>query len=70
METETMGRVLTEATFENIEDLWESKRGLRPAEQVRRLTVDNALVDTGATLLSLPSRLIQQLGLKEQRRKS
>ena len=43
METESMGRVVTEATFENLEDLWEAKRGLRPTEQVRRLTVDNAL---------------------------
>jgi clan AA aspartic protease len=69
METETMGRVLTEATFENLKDLWEAEKGLRPSEQVRRITVDDALVDTGATLLSLPSRLIQQLGLKEQRRR-
>ena len=69
METETTGRVVTEATFENLEDLWEAKRGLRPTEQVRRMTVDNALVDTGATLLSLPTRLIRQLGLKEQSRR-
>jgi predicted aspartyl protease len=63
METETMGRVLTEATIENLEDLWAVKRGLLAAEQVRRITVADALVDTGATLLSLPTRLIQQLGL-------
>lgn len=58
-----MGRVLTEATIENLEDLWAVKRGLLAAEQVRRITVVDALVDTGATLLSLPMRLIQQLGL-------
>jgi predicted aspartyl protease len=63
METATMGRVLTEATIENLEDLWAVKRGLLAAEQVRRITVTDALVDTGATLLSLPTRLIQQLGL-------
>lgn len=63
METETLGRVLTEATIENLEDLWAVKRGLLPPEQVRRITVADALVDTGATLLSLPTRLIQQLGL-------
>ena len=65
METETMGRVLTEATIENLEDLWAVKRGLLPSEQVRQITVTDALVDTGATLLSLPTRLIQQLGLSK-----
>jgi predicted aspartyl protease len=65
METHAMGRVLTEATIENIEDIWAVKRGLLPPEQVRRMTVVDALVDTGATLLSLPTRLIQQLGLNK-----
>ena len=65
METEAMGRVLTEVTIENLEDLWAVKRGLLPPEQVRRITVADALVDTGATLLSLPTRLIQQLGLSK-----
>ena len=32
-------------------------------EDVRRIVVPDALVDTGATLLSLPRRLIGQLGL-------
>jgi len=63
METQTMGRVLTEATIENLEDLWAVKRGLLTADQARRITVADALVDTGATLLSLPTRLIQHLGL-------
>ena len=65
METDIMGRVLTEATIENLEDLWAVKRGLLPPEQVRRITVADALVDTGATLLSVPTRLIQQLGLSK-----
>jgi predicted aspartyl protease len=65
METDTMGRVLTEATIENLEDLWRSNRGEMPPDQVRRITVTDALVDTGATLLSLPTRLIQQLGLSQ-----
>jgi predicted aspartyl protease len=63
METETMGRVLTEATIENLGDLWNVQQGLLPPEQVHRITVTDALVDSGATLLSLPTRLIQQLGL-------
>jgi predicted aspartyl protease len=65
METDLMGRVLTEATIENLEDLWAAKRGLLPPDQVRRIVVADALVDTGATLLSLPTRLIQQLGLSK-----
>ena len=64
METKTMGRVLTEATIENIKDLWAAESGLIGADQARRLTIPDALVDTGATLLSLPTRLIDQLGLK------
>jgi predicted aspartyl protease len=65
METETMGRVLTEACIENIKDLWAIECGLKPADQARRVDVKDALVDTGATLLSMPTRLIQQLGLKK-----
>jgi predicted aspartyl protease len=60
---EAIGRVLTEATVENLEDLWAIKRGLIPPEQARQVTVSDALVDSGATLLSMPTRLIQQLGL-------
>ncbi len=69
METITMGRVVTEATIENLEDLWRERRGTNPPDQVRRVMVPDALVDTGATLLSLPSRLIRQLGLNEQYRR-
>jgi predicted aspartyl protease len=58
-----MGRVTTEATIENIQDLWDVGRGYLSADRVRRIVVSDALVDTGATLLSLPTRLIQQLGL-------
>src|SRR5258708_4648269 len=65
METETMGRVLTEATIENLKDLWDAQRGLRPTDQARKVTVPDALVDTGATLLSLPTTLIQKLGLAQ-----
>jgi predicted aspartyl protease len=69
METATMGRVLTEATIENLEDLWAVKRNLMPPEKARRIVVADALVDSGATLLSLPSRYIHQLGLSPQVKK-
>lgn len=64
METETVGKVLTEAKIENIKDLWAVEQGLRPADQARSITVPDALVDTGAFLLSLPSTIIGQLGLQ------
>lgn len=60
-----MGRVTTEATFENLEDLWAVKQGLKTADQARAVIVTDALVDTGATLLSLPASLIKQLGLTQ-----
>jgi predicted aspartyl protease len=63
MEPDPTGRVVTEAAIENLEDLWAVKRGLLPADQVRQVVIPDALVDTGATLLSLPTRLIEQLGL-------
>lgn len=68
-ELEEMGRVETEATIANLKDLWSVEQGLISPEQVRRVTIQDALVDTGATLLSLPTRLIQQLGLAERGRK-
>ena len=47
METQEMGRVLTEATMEDLGDLYEVKRGRLAPEQVRRVTVPDALVDSG-----------------------
>jgi predicted aspartyl protease len=63
MET-TMGKVLVTAKIENLEDLFAVNKGLLQPEQVRSLEVTDALVDTGATTLSLPKRLIEQLGLR------
>jgi predicted aspartyl protease len=66
MESATVGRVLTEAKIENLEDLFAVKQGHKTPDQVRAITVPDALVDTGATLLSLPTHLIRQLGLAHQ----
>jgi predicted aspartyl protease len=65
METATMGRVITEATIENLKDVWSVEQQTISPEKARRISVSDALVDPGATLLSLPTRLIQQLGLKK-----
>ena len=69
METVTMGRVVTEATVENLEDLYEVKTGRRRAEDVRRVIVSDALVNTGTTSLSIPVSLVQQLGISPVSRK-
>jgi len=62
-EQETVGRVLTSATIENMRDLWDAECGRCAPDQVRRLELTDALVDTGAIALSLPTRYIRQLGL-------
>ena len=65
MEIATMGRVTTEAMVENLQDLWDVNRSMLAADQIRKVTISDALVDTGATTLSLPSRLIKDLGLRK-----
>lgn len=67
METETMGKVLVTAKIENLEDLYQVKRGLLPDDQVRRVEVIDAIVDTGATTLLLPKRMVAALGLEPLR---
>ncbi len=59
-----MGRVVVELLIENFGDLWAVRHGTLSADLVRRVVVPDALVDSGATLLSLPTRVIQQLGLQ------
>ena len=67
METPTMGKVLVTAKIENLEDLYSVKKGLLPDDQVRRIEVHDAVVDTGATTLLLPKRMIAALGLEPLR---
>jgi len=66
MET-TMGKVLVTAKIENLEDLFNAQKGLIAAEQIRCVDVSDALVDTGASTLLLPKRMIQALGLSPLR---
>jgi predicted aspartyl protease len=65
VKVEEMGRVLTSATIENLEDRWAVKRGLIGEDAIRCIEVDDALVDSGATLLSIPTKYIKLLGLEE-----
>jgi predicted aspartyl protease len=67
METTAMGKVLVTASVENLNDLFLISQGLLTQDKVRQVQVPEALVDTGATYLSLPRRYIQQLGLQRFR---
>jgi len=59
-----MGRVTVAGVLENQFDLYEVSQGRLAPEGVRRVEVPNAMVDTGAKMLSLPQNLINQLGLQ------
>ena len=62
--TEEMGKVLTTLTVTNRADQIRVEDGSILPEQVRFVTLNNVLVDTGATTLCLPADVITQLGLK------
>jgi predicted aspartyl protease len=67
MEILTMGKVVVSAKIENLADAIRLDAGDISDDQVRTIEVDDALVDTGATFLSLPKRQIAALGLKLHR---
>ena len=67
MEIDTMGKVLVTAKVENLDDLFEVSKNQRQPEDVRGITIADAMIDTGATMLLMPKRYIQQLGLKQFR---
>jgi len=64
VETDTVGIVLVTALIENNQDVKAAEAGFISETAVRRIEVQDARVDTGATLVSMPLRLIKQLGLK------
>jgi predicted aspartyl protease len=67
VETKTMGKVVVTAKIENLKDLFEVERGSLNNDQVRRIEVHDAIVDTGATTLLLPQRMVAALGLSPLR---
>lgn len=67
MSATIMGRIAVPAKIENYSDLDQVERGALEADQARLIEVSDALIDTGATMLSLPLPLIEQLGLKRRR---
>jgi predicted aspartyl protease len=67
MEIGTMRKVLVRVRVENLEDLYKIDQGATRPDEVRHVEVYYALVDTGSTMLSMPARLIRQLGLRPLR---
>jgi predicted aspartyl protease len=62
-----MGKVLVQARIENLEDQVAVHKSLLQPGEVRTVEVTEAVVDTAASTLSLPSRLIAHLGLRPVR---
>jgi predicted aspartyl protease len=58
-----MGKVLTSLTIVNRADQTLADNNVIAKEQIRSVTLENILVDTGATTLCLPAETIAQLGL-------
>ena len=65
LQAKQMGQVITTITVTNRIDRVMAERGFISADEVRSFTLNNVVVDTGATLLSLPAPIISQLGLKQ-----
>lgn len=59
-----MGKVLTNITIINNADQIRAEDGTISNEQIRSVTLENVLVDTGATTLCLPADVIAKLGLR------
>jgi len=57
-----VGRTLVDVKVENFADLYSADLGLSPRKKARSVRV-KARVDTGTTVLCLPKRLINKLGL-------
>ena len=65
MEIDTVGKVFVAAKVENLNDVFEVQAGHRKSEDLRQVVITDAMIDTGATMLLMPKRYIQQLGLKQ-----
>ena len=62
-----MGKILTTLTVTNHRDQIRAEEGTIGPDQVRSVTLDDVLVDSGATTLCLPAGVIAQLGLAVRR---
>jgi predicted aspartyl protease len=60
-----VGKTLVSAKIENAGDLYAAHKGRLPDDQVHRIEVSDAQVDTGASHLAMPKRLIDQLDIPQ-----
>lgn len=59
-----MGRIIEKVEISNVFDIEKSKKGIINSEQIRKVEVE-AIVDTGATYMCLPPKIIKELDLME-----
>ncbi|MEC4983324.1 MAG: retroviral-like aspartic protease family protein [Oscillatoria sp. PMC 1068.18] len=59
----SMGKVTTTIEITNRIDQANAANGIISQDEIRSVTLNNVLVDTGATTLCLPKNIIAQLGL-------
>jgi len=59
-----MGKVHTKLTIINRGDQFLAQKGVITEDEIRSVTLDRVLVDTGATTLCLPPEIIAKLGLE------
>jgi len=58
-----MGKIHAKITIINHVDEIKSENGLIKHEEIRKMVLEDVLIDTGATTLALPAKIIKQLGL-------
>ena len=62
-----VGKVVTQVTITNHADEIRARDESIPESRIRSITLDDVLVDTGATTLCLPADIIATLGLPRRR---
>ena len=62
-----VGKIVTPLTIANRSDQARAAAGDIPLDQVRSVTLDAVIVDTGVTTLALPADVIARLGLPVRR---
>jgi len=56
-----MGHVNTQITLKNVSDVFQARQGNIPEDKIRQTTID-VMVDTGASMLVIDEKILQQLG--------
>ena len=62
-----MGKVTVSIEVINNKDILKAEEKIISVDAVRAITLENVLVDTGATTLCLPKKYIEQIGIPRSR---